>query len=79
MQVPLTSSRQSNGRFQRDIDERKAAAETRVEARKLELRAMHDAADGRGPFSFYKADMERERAKKARQEAHRRDKNRFQV
>jgi hypothetical protein len=79
MQVPPTSSRESNGKFQREVQERKAAADKRIAARKQELQAMLEEGDGVGPFSFYKVDMERQRAKEARQEAHRRDKNRFQV
>jgi hypothetical protein len=76
-QVPETSSRKSDGLYARRRAEQARAAAERVAGRRAEISALL-AADGGAP-SFVEKDAAAGRAKAARLEAHRKDKNRFQV
>ena len=75
----MTSSKQSDGKFAADKCAREAEAAARVQRRQAELTRMLAAGGDKGAPSFYEADEAARRAKQARIEAHRRDKNRFQV
>lgn len=75
-QVPHTSSKKADGLFYKKQLEQSIAAKKRIESRKQELSEM--MSDG-SAFSFYVKDMERREEKARRLEAHRNNKNRFQV
>jgi uncharacterized protein involved in type VI secretion and phage assembly len=76
VQVPRTSSKNSDGLFYKKQLQQSVAAKKRIEARKQELSAL--LSSGAAP-SFYEKDLERREEKLRRLEAHRNNKNRFQV
>lgn len=79
-QVPVTSSKASDGTFAANAATQRANAAARVHARQAELRAMLDAGPaGGGAPSFYERDVQRLAERRKRIETHRRNKNRFQV
>jgi hypothetical protein len=59
------------------MQEKAEAAKARVAARRAELQEM--LSEGAGAFSFYETDLRKMKEKKERLEAHRNNKNRFQV
>ena len=75
--MPPSSARASVGTLHQQQREQRAAAAARVAARQAELQAMSSGAGG--PFSFCARDAAVQRAKAERAEAHRKDKDRFQV
>lgn len=77
VQVPLTSSKKSDGLYYKNLYEKDQAAKARVASRKEELERM--LAGGGAAFSFYEKDMQRMQEKQRRIQAHRNNKARFQV
>jgi hypothetical protein len=77
VQVPRTSSKRSDGLFYKKQLQQSEAAKARILARKEELSSMSSA--GGAAFSFYERDLEQREARAQRLEAHRNNKNRFQV
>ena len=76
VQVPRTSSKKSDGLFYKKQLQQSIAAKERIESRKQELSEMLSSGSA---FSFYEKDLKRREEKARHLEAHRNNKNRFQV